>query len=197
LDQALVAEAERFLRRGYMVIDPRKRKLDHTLPEELRVESGRALCLWNDPGWGRLVADGKRGGHFDDRLIAAAVEMIGEWAPDPMPTWVTFVPSLRHPGLVPDLAMRVATGLGLPLVPLIEKTRETQPQKGQQNSPHQEANVRGAFALTGTPLAEPVLLVDDMVDSRWTFVEIGALLRQHGSGPVYPLALGSLQGRDS
>lgn len=197
LDESLVAEAERFLRRGYIVIEPRKRKLNHTLREELRVEHGRALCLWNDPGWGRLVADGKRGGHFDDRLIRAMVDMVKEWAPQPMPTWVTYVPSLRHPELVPDLAARLAKGLGLPLVAAVKKFRETQPQKGQQNSSHQEANVRGAFVLVGTPRPEPLFLIDDMVDSKWTLVEIGALLREHGSGRVYPLALGSLQGRDS
>jgi ATP-dependent DNA helicase RecQ len=99
--------------------------------------------------------------------------------------------------LVPDLARRIADKLGVPVIPLVDKVRETQPQKGQQNSAHQEMNVRGAFALLGTPLDEPLFLVDDMVDSRWTLVEIGALLRGHGSGPVYPLVLGSLQGRDS
>jgi len=197
LDESLVAEAERFLRRGYLVIEPRKKKFDHKLGEELRIENGRALCLWNDPGWGRLVADGKHDGHFDDRLIRAIVEMVAEWAPEPAPTWVTYVPSLRHPQLVPDLARRIAVGLGLPLVALVEKVRDTQPQKRQQNSPHQEANVRGSFALVGVPSGEPLFLIDDMVDSRWTLVEIGALLREHGSGLVYPLALGSLQGRDS
>jgi ATP-dependent DNA helicase RecQ len=125
------------------------------------------------------------------------VEMVVESAPTPMPTWVTYVPSLRHPGLVPDLASRFAQMLRLPLIPLVEKVRETQPQRGQQNSPHQEMNVRGAFALVGTPRGEPLFLVDDMVDSRWTLAEIGALLREAGSGPVYPLVLGSLQGRDS
>jgi len=197
LDESLVAEAERFLRHGYLVIEPRKRKFEHKLGEELRIEKGRALCLWNDPGWGRLVADGKHEGHFDDRLISAMVEMVTEWAPEPAPTWATYVPSLRHPQLVPDLARRIAIGLGLPLVALVEKVRDTQPQKRQQNSPHQEANVRGSFALAGVPSGEPLFLIDDMVDSRWTLVEIGALLREHGSGPVYPLALGSLQGRDS
>jgi ATP-dependent DNA helicase RecQ len=36
---------------------------------------------------------------------------------------------------------------------------------------------------------EPVFLVDDMVDSRWTFTVLAALLRKAGSGPVYPVAL--------
>ena len=143
------------------------------------------------------MAEGKHGGHFDGRLISALADMVLEWSPDPMPTWVTYVPSLRYPRLVPDLACQFAEMVGLPVVPLVEKVRETQPQKGRQNTAHQEANVRGAFALVGAPLGEPLFLIDDSVDSRWTLVEIGALLRQHGSGPVYPLALGSLQGRDS
>ncbi|HYH45640.1 MAG TPA: phosphoribosyltransferase, partial [Thermoanaerobaculia bacterium] len=35
----------------------------------------------------------------------------------------------------------------------------------------------------------PVLLVDDVVDSRWTMTIAAALLRQAGSGPVWPVAL--------
>ena len=35
----------------------------------------------------------------------------------------------------------------------------------------------------------PCLLVDDMVDSRWTFTVAAAVLRQAGCGAVFPLAL--------
>jgi hypothetical protein len=35
----------------------------------------------------------------------------------------------------------------------------------------------------------PVLLIDDMADSRWTFTVLGFKLRQAGSGPVFPFAL--------
>ncbi len=34
-----------------------------------------------------------------------------------------------------------------------------------------------------------MLLVDDMVDSRWTLTVAAWLLRSHGSGVVWPLAL--------
>jgi ATP-dependent DNA helicase RecQ len=197
LDDALVAEADRFLRRGYVVIEPRKRRLRHTLPDTLRLEEGRALCRWGDPGWGRLAVDGRHVGRFDDQLVEALAEMVRHWAPHPMPTWVSFVPSLRHPQLVADLALRFSIKVGLPMVSLVRKVRENQPQRFQQNSQHQESNVGGAFELEGAPLALPLFLIDDMVDSRWTLTEVGALLRSHGSGPVYPLALGSLQGRDS
>ena len=40
-----------------------------------------------------------------------------------------------------------------------------------------------------------VLLVDDIVDSRWTMTAIGWLLREAGSGPVYPFALADTAGR--
>ena len=34
-----------------------------------------------------------------------------------------------------------------------------------------------------------MLLVDDIVDSRWTFTVIAALLRDAGAGRVFPIAL--------
>jgi ATP-dependent DNA helicase RecQ len=197
LDEALVAEAQRYIRRGYVVIEPRKMRGGKKVKDELRVEEGRALCMWNDAGWGTLVAKGRREEHFDDRLIRAVVEMVTEWGPSPSPSWITYVPSSRLPGLVADLAQRVADELALPLVPLVERVRNAPPQKHMRNGAHQESNVRDAVRLLGAPVREPVFLVDDLVDSRWTFTEIGVLLREAGSGPVVPLALASMMGRDS
>ena len=58
------------------------------------------------------------------------------------------------------------------------------------NSVQQARNIDGSLAITAEPLpAGPVLLVDDMVDSRWTFTVAAWLLRSHGSGQVFPLAL--------
>jgi ATP-dependent DNA helicase RecQ len=39
------------------------------------------------------------------------------------------------------------------------------------------------------PRRGPVLLVDDMVDSRWTLTVAAWLLRSHRGGEVWPLAL--------
>ena len=38
----------------------------------------------------------------------------------------------------------------------------------------------------------PVLLVDDLVDSRWTVTVAGRVLRTAGAGPVLPFALASV-----
>jgi ATP-dependent DNA helicase RecQ len=197
VDDSVVAEAQRFIRRGYVVIEPRKKRGGKKLADELRVQQGRALCVWNDAGWGTLVAAGRRDGRFDDRLIRSAADMVREWRPDPAPTWVTYVPSTRRPGLVADLASRLAAELDLPLIAIVETTRHPPPQKQMRNAAHQESNVAGAFRLTAPPLPEPVLLVDDLVDSRWTLTEVGVLLGAAGCGPVSTVALGSSQGRDS
>ena len=101
---------------------------------------------------------------------------------------MTCVPS-SGPSPVPGFAERLAAALGLPFRPAVVKTRETAPQIELENSQQQLANVLGAFAVDGVPAGEPVLLVDDLVDSRWTLTVVGATLLEAGSGPVSPFVL--------
>ena len=117
--------------------------------------------------------------------------MLRVWRPQPAPTWVTCVPSLRHPDLVPDFAQRLAVALNLPFHALLVKTDNRPEQKTMANSTQQARNIDGSLMLDKTLAvsAEPVLLVDDMVDSRWTLTVAAWLLRSHGSGEVWPLAL--------
>jgi ATP-dependent DNA helicase RecQ len=156
----------------------------------LQAEVGRALCVWGDAGWGSLVRRGKYDdGRFSDELVAACVEMIQRWNPEPRPTWVTCVPSLRHPGLVPDFARRLADALGLPFESVLVRTDDRPEQKSMANSTQQARNVDGSLAVRGSGPRAAVLLVDDMVDSRWTLTMAAWRLRSHGSGHVWPLAL--------
>ena len=197
----LVRQASEFLSRAFQRIQPRLKwaavpalNRGGAIAAHLRVREGSALAVWGDPGWGRLAARGKTaGGRFDDALVDACVEMIRDvWRPEPAPSWVTAVPSFRYPVLVPDFAGRLASALGLPFAAALRKVREAPEQRTMENSPQQMANIAGAFeALPDLVAAGPVLLVDDLVDSRWTLTECGVVLRQAGSGPVYPLALAS------
>lgn len=198
---ALIGAAVQFLRKNDQRIEPRRffpagalrgHGWSGNIPDGMRMQPGRALSVWGDDGWGTLVKRGKWDtARFDDALVSAAVGMIrGRWRPEPFPTWVTCVPSLNHPTLVPDFAKRLANELHLPFIPCVRKTRPTEPQKEMENSYRQAHNLERAFEVTAwRGLGGAVLLVDDMVDSGWTFTVVGALLREAGSGPVFPLAL--------
>lgn len=197
----ILQDAVMFLRRTSLPITPRKQWPAGGLPQyglggriakEHLAEDGRALCIWRDSGWGELVWRGKyRDGQFADDLVDASVELVERWAPNPLPRWVTCVPSRRRPDLVPDFARRLAAKMGLPFLQLLEKVRETAEQKSMENSTQQARNVDGAFQVAGRPLPGPVLLVDDLVDSRWTLTIAAWLLRSRGSGAVWPLSLAS------
>ena len=201
-DNDLANRAGLFLRRSYQPLPPRKQwpasnmftqspLSGYRIPQEQLAEEGRALSLWRDAGWGQLVARGKyQTNRLADELVAACVEMLQTWSPDPAPQWVTCIPSLNHPELVPDFAARLANALGLPFVPCIEKARANSQQKFMENSYQQVRNLDGAFNINLEPKDyQPCLLVDDMIDSGWTFTVASALLRQVGCSAVYPMAL--------
>jgi ATP-dependent DNA helicase RecQ len=165
-----------------------------------QAQEGRALCRWGDPGFGTLVRQGKQQEqHFDEQLVEAAARLIGNrWQPDPAPTWITCVPSRGHRTLVPDFARGLARRLGLPFVGCIHEVRDTEPQKTRANSFQQAQNLLGAFVIDqATVRPGPVLLIDDMVDSKWTFTVTAALLRRAGSGVVYPFALADTSSEDN
>ena len=48
---------------------------------------------------------------------------------------------------------------------------------------------------TFDPTVVQQAVVDDIVDSRWTLTVVGSLLREAGSGPVFPFALADTAGR--
>jgi len=193
VDADLVEAALRSLRSETIEIVPRRRPpaglKDELNLKEHNITTGRALTRWGDPGLARQVEAGKyRDREFSYALVEAVVAMVVSWAPDPAPEWVTSVPSQHHPQLVPDFAVKVAHRLGLQYVEAVQRIRETQPQKAMENSYQQARNVMNAFEVADVRPG-PLLLIDDMVDSRWTFTVIGNRLSTAGAGPVYPVAL--------
>jgi ATP-dependent DNA helicase RecQ len=122
--------------------------------------------------------------------------ILHHWNPDPFPTWLTAIPSQRHPTLVSDFANRLALKLGIPFLPVLVRTEEAHEQKTMQNSTMQARNVLGTLSVEGNVPLEPVLLVDDIIDSGWTMTMAGYLLRSHGSGEVYPFTLAQASGRN-
>ncbi|KUR78337.1 ATP-dependent DNA helicase RecQ [Novosphingobium sp. Fuku2-ISO-50] len=200
ISAAITQDAIAFLRRTSLPVEPRKKwpvggmpqyRINGAIAAGRQAMPGKALCFWGDAGWGSLVRQGKiHDARFADDLVQACATMIREWNPQPRPSWVTCVPSLRHPVLVPDFAARLAAALGLPFHPAIVRTDPRPEQKTMANSTQQARNLDGSLALAGPPLpGGPVILIDDLVDSRWTLTVAAWLLRQGGSGAVWPVAL--------
>lgn len=206
-DDGLAREAVAFLRRTSLPLEPRRlwptgglphMKVAGRIASEHQAQPGRVLCMWGDAGWGSLVREGKSlDGRFADQLVEACAAMVRTWAPQPPPAWVACIPSRRHPELVPDFARRLATALNLPFHPVLEKTDDRPAQKQMENSSQQARNVDGSLRIHGTVPAGAVLLVDDMVDSKWTMTVAAYLLLTNGSGPVHPLALASTAHADA
>ena len=102
--------------------------------------------------------------------------------------YLTCVPSLRS-NIVCDFSKRLAESLGLTFVELLKKS-DTRQQKEMQNSSYQCGNAMRSFSLLpGAVVPNKVLLVDDVVDSRWTLTACCYYLSEGGCEEIYPFAL--------
>lgn len=198
IDPRLLQQANHFLQRSEEPIQPRKQASLGAfpiyqigrIPVEHQAQEGRVLSRWGDSVWGEKVRQDKFAGYFSDELVDALAEMIiHRWKPEPKPQWVCAVPSLTHPSLVRNFAERLANKLQIPFADVIVKTKQNAPQKTQLNSFHQCHNLDGVFKIAGEVSHQPVLLVDDVIDSGWTLTVISTLLKRAGSGAVYPVVL--------
>ena len=185
VDQILAREAVAFLRRTSLPLEPRKKwppgglmslnvRGNTNITPERNIQPGKVLCIWGDTGWGEMVRLGKyRDHHFADDIVNACVALLQEWSPTPAPQWVTCIPSLRHPELVSNFAHRLAVAINLPFYPVLIKIDHREPQKEMENAAFKARNVDGSIAVQGDIPNGPVLLIDDMVDSRWTLTVRG------------------------
>jgi len=199
IDASLLREALTFLNRTAIPIPPRKMwpaggmpkyRVRGNIPRHYQANQGIALSMWGDAGWGALVRHERYNDmHFSERLVEACADMISRWNPSPAPTWVTAIPSLKHPKIVPDFARHLAGRLGLPFHMVLSKSEDRPEQKTMANSTQQARNLDGSLEMTAHPLSGPVLLVDDIVNSRWTLTVAAWLLRQNGSGEILPVVL--------
>ncbi|WP_225739322.1 RecQ family ATP-dependent DNA helicase [Psychrobacter sp. FME13] len=206
VDDVFVNDARDYLRHRYIEIKPRATfassndNARQAFPQykfpykdiKLKCETGYALSSWKDGGWGDLVAKGKKEGEFSDDLISPTVKMINSLDYGERPAWITYIPSPRRPNLVRNFAYKLAQALNVPCLDSLSLQELRPPQKTMENSFHQSKNLDGVFIVnTDNIYSNPVWLVDDAVDSRWTFTIAGALLRRQGVKQVVPIALTS------
>ena len=89
------------------------------------------------------------------------------------------------------LARYMARALGRPLIPVLEKHRDTQAQSGLEEESRRRANVMGAYrVLPGAEVAgRRVLLADDVITTGSTLSECARVLLSAGAEQVVGIAL--------
>ena len=193
--------AEAYINKLIIPIEPRKQWVYSAVTQQKRIahinQPGFCISKYGDAGYGELVKQGKysKEKRFCDELVGKSAQMLRPFVKEHGITHICPVPSLRS-DLVHDFAVRLSESLKLEFVELLNKSSARQ-QKEMENSAYQCANAYQSFAVKEDiciPLN--ILLVDDMVDSRWTFTVCGYRLMEAGAEKIYPFALADSGNRE-
>lgn len=167
-------------------------------PQE-KADEGRVVARLTDLGWGGalrdLLAPGASDAPLPEPLVTAVVRTLRDWPWDQRPVGVVAMPSVGRPNLVSSVAETIARLGRLPLLGSLDLDPHVPRAEAGGNSAFRLASVWGRFTV-GPELAAalaqtdgPVVLVDDLVDSRWTMTVAARELRRAGADAVLPFAL--------
>ena len=186
---AAAREAASYLDSLVLPIIPRKKWPDNTNITHINLE-GLCLSRYGDQSWGRLVKKGKYSPEkrFSQELVQRSAQVLAPLIQEHKIQCVTCVPSLRS-DLVEEFSRRLALQLHIPFAALLSKQPSPQ-QKDMENSAYQCRNALDSISIAqGASVPSSVLLVDDVVDSKWTLTVCGYRLMEEGCEAVYPYAL--------
>jgi ATP-dependent DNA helicase RecQ len=132
----------------------------------------------------------------DEELMRACARVLGAWEWAVRPAAVVAMPSRRRPALVAGVAEGLSRLGRLPYLGSLELANGGPTGGPGGNSAFRLAGVWQRIVVgpeLRSRLAElgggPVLLVDDLADSRWTMTVAGRELRLAGAGSVLPFVL--------
>ncbi|QBJ95045.1 ATP-dependent DNA helicase RecQ [Rhodococcus sp. ABRD24] len=154
-------------------------------------ETGRVLGRLSDLGWGqrlRGLLDGPDA-PVPDAVVDACIKVLAAWDWSERPAAVMSLESPTHPILMRSLTTRLAeigrlTDLG------VLHTRPDHPPVSAANSAYRVAGLDGAWEVPDlNGLDRPLLLLDAVTDTGWTFTMAARILRQAGAPSVLPFAL--------
>jgi ATP-dependent DNA helicase RecQ len=162
-------------------------------PEEI-LAPGRALARLTDLGWGGPLRDLLSADAGDQpippQVLAACIRVLADWDWSERPAAVVSMPSRRRPEFVSSLARGFAEAGRLPYLGALESLAGGPMGEPGGNSAFRLSSVWERFGVGGLqiPVGQPILLVDDMVDSRWSITVAGRELRRAGASAVLPFA---------
>ncbi|GAA3590216.1 RecQ family ATP-dependent DNA helicase [Klugiella xanthotipulae] len=170
------------------------------IPPAQRLAPGRALARLTDLGWGgtlrELFAPGQPDAPASQALLGGCVRALADWGWAERPAAVVSVPSRSRPQLIDSVARGLASAGRLPYLGTLDHAGGGPSGAPGGNSAYRLAGVWNRFTV-GSALADaldayagqPVLLVDDQADSRWTLTVAGRVLHAAGVATVLPFVL--------
>ncbi len=191
--------ASEYINRCTISIQPRKMWCSSQRSGKIKYINMPGICIakYGDAGYGEMVKKDKYSGQgrFCDELVEHSAELLLTLVRKERVLHITCVPSLRS-NIVEDLSIRLAKRLGISFVRLLGKTGSRR-QKEMANSCHQCDNALDSFYMASDVRSpQKILLVDDVVDSKWTLTVCGYLLMEQGCDEVYPFALADSSQRE-
>ncbi|WP_036530241.1 ATP-dependent DNA helicase RecQ [Nocardia sp. CNY236] len=153
--------------------------------------TGRTLGRLTDFAWGprlRALLDGPDAPIPDD-VFDACVTVLRKWDWATRPTSVLTLESTRNPVLTATLARRLAAVGRLRDLGTL-RTRRGRLPVAAANSAHRVAGLYDSWDVPDlTDVAGPILLVNTVTDTGWTFTVAASALRAAGADAVLPFAL--------
>lgn len=164
------------------------------IPAGEQADEGRCLARLSDLGWGGTLREIFAAGAVDApvpaNVLAACVRVLVEWGWAERPAAVVAMPSRARPQLVGSMARGIAEIGRMPLLGSLDLVDGGPTGLPGGNSAFRLAGVWGRIGVAQLDVpAGPVLLVDDLVDSRWTMTVAARELRRAGATRVLPFAL--------
>jgi len=169
------------------------------IPAELTAEPGRALGRLTDVGWGSalraLLAPDAPDEPVTEAVTGALVKVLAAWDWDRRPGGVVTLPSRTRPTLIATLGQRIAAIGRLPYLGALGYAGPDGAGPRRHNSAQRLGTLWHALEVPGEvagnvrDLGDPVLVVDDRVETGWTMTVAARLLRQAGAPGALPLVL--------
>lgn len=192
-----------FFQENYIKIKPRKRsELTYKRLKSI-FEEGLALAYYHE----KVGVEASKGKyideHFSDVLVKSSTDklrrFLGAKGINITKMVIVPIPSNRRPDLVPNFAQRLSSDLGCSYEHILAKKPDEPEQKSFLNSVMQEKNIRDFLYIKNDVSLDNkhVILVDDFVDSKWTFTIATEVLGEiYENITVIPFALANTSGND-